>query len=147
MKLSPSSFTLLVAFIGCLAVTSAQDSESAALLAAVQALAPTTESFSAQSLSGVNEKNIIGFDRVVLATLPAAGAANADARAVFSYWATDRTVVWKLVLQKVNSFTGAHLHLNSPPANGPIVGKRKIISGQLSFWVQIPKLKLFFCQT
>jgi hypothetical protein len=75
--------------------------------------------FSAIDLTGVDAKSIIATDKFTLALLEAAGELNAEARAIFSWIATNSHIVWKLSLFDIEDFTGAHLHLNTP--EGPIV--------------------------
>ena len=67
--------------------------------------------------------------KIVLNTVAGVNGTNPKQKGVFSFAATAKQVTWKLALKRVDSFTGSHIHLNNPPANGPIVGKRKEVGG------------------
>ncbi|KAL4540704.1 hypothetical protein Ndes2526B_g03508 [Nannochloris sp. 'desiccata'] len=149
--------------------SSALDLEVANLVSALKKLGPDTE-LSAFILPNVNIKGILAVDKITLVPVPDAPAPavsiappvrvssvreiddkeevdtpnpNADARAIFSWLATDTHIIWKLSLFDIEDFTGAHLHLNTPA--GPIVQHLvpELAEGDFIAPIDIPDSKLY----
>jgi hypothetical protein len=147
MKFS-STVAIALALLACSAYAQEPSAETASawsaidpvvLVDALEAAGPDTE-FTVLTLPNVaNTKSIIAADKVTLSLLPAAGPRNQEARAIFSFLATDNAIVWKLSLVDIVGFTGAHLHLNTPA--GPIVQHLvpEISEGDFIPPVNIPK--------
>ncbi|KAH7622674.1 putative Endoribonuclease YBEY, chloroplastic [Nannochloris sp. 'desiccata'] len=113
---------LALALLACTACATSEPTEAidpGTLVAALERLGADSD-FSVFYLPGVDAKSLIAADKLTLAPLPVVeGTPNEDARAIFSWLATDTHIVWKLSLFDIEDFTGAHLHLNTPA--GPIV--------------------------
>lgn len=112
--------------------------------------------FSVFTLPGWDTKGILAADKVTLALLPPPDTVavssvreietenpNENAKAIFSWLATETHIVWKLSLFKIKDFTGAHLHLNTP--EGPIVQHLvpERAEGDFIAPIDIPKFRVY----
>lgn len=91
------------------------------LVDAFEALGAESE-VSVSFLPKVDSKSIIAAERLTLTLVDDAveGTPNEDAKAIFSWVATETHIAWKLSLFNIEDFTGSHLHLGPEPP-GPIV--------------------------
>jgi len=121
---SAPTLGLTLTLLACTAWAACEPTEAidpATLADELEKLGADSE-FSMFSLPKVYEKSIIAADKLTLAPLPVVeGTPNEDARAIFSWVASNTHIVWKLSLFDIEDFTGAHLHLVQNTPDGPIV--------------------------
>lgn len=108
-----------ILLLGALAVASAlAPAAEQQLLQQIIAQGPASEAPEAEA--ALARSSYREYYKINLYDAPGANSANRRARAVFEYWPTDSSILWKLTVYDFIGFTGAHLHYSDPGMGNPI---------------------------